>query len=143
MKTFGFAFESIFFILITRWVGEAYRKTSKDEKFLRMLYRSFAKTGCLITADGSEDDKINPEGMPAYVVPPPVDIDNPVEITETPIPDEVKDNPINVLPDESDGEDEELDGQVEKSDGQEDEESGDEENKDPAEDRNIFDLFFN
>ena len=130
-------------ILITRWVGEAYRKTSKDEKFLRMLYRSFAKTGCLITADGSEDDKIYPEGMPAYVVPPPVDIDNPVEITEAPIPDEVKDNPIDVLPDESGGEDEELDGQVEKSDGKEDEESGDEENKDPAEERNIFDLFFN
>ncbi|XP_065665464.1 uncharacterized protein LOC136086894 [Hydra vulgaris] len=96
-------------ILITRWVGEAYRKTSKDEKFLRMLYMSFAKTGCLITADGSEDDKINPEGMPAYVVPPPVDIDNPVKVTETPIPDEVKDNRIDVLPDESDGEDEELD----------------------------------
>ncbi|XP_065642725.1 uncharacterized protein LOC136074348 [Hydra vulgaris] len=130
-------------ILITRWVGEAYRKTSKDEKFLRMLYRSFAKTGCLNTPDGSEDDKINPEGMPAYAVPPPVNIDNPVEITETPIPDEVKDNPIDVLPDESDGEDEELDGQVEKSDGQEDEESGNEENKDPAEERNIFDLFFN
>nr|XP_047139036.1 uncharacterized protein LOC124814961 [Hydra vulgaris] len=128
-------------ILITRWVGEAYRKTSKDELFLRMLYRSFAKTGCLITADGSEDDKINPEGMPAYVVPPPVDIDILVEITETPIPDEVKDNHIDVLPDESDGE-EELDGQVEKSDGQEDEESGDEENKDPAEERNICDLFF-
>ena len=120
-------------ILITRWVGEAYLKTSKDEKFLRKVYRSFAKTGCLITADGSEDNKINPEGMPAYVVPPPVDIDNPVEITETPIPDEVKDNPIDVLPGESDGEDEELDGQVEKSDGHEDEESGDEENKDPAE----------
>ena len=78
----------------------------------------------------------------AYVVPPPVDIAIPVEITETPIPDEVKDNPIDVLPDESDGEDEELDGQVEKSDGQEDEESGDEENKDPAEERNIFDIFF-
>ncbi|XP_065671907.1 uncharacterized protein LOC136089754 [Hydra vulgaris] len=131
-------------ILITRWVGEAYRKTSKDEKFLRMLYRSFAKTGCLITADSSEDDKISPEGMPACVAPCPLMLfHNLVEITETPIPDEVKDKPIDVLPDESDGEDEELDGQVEKSDGQEDEESGDEENKDPAEERNIFNLFFN
>jgi hypothetical protein len=45
-----------------------------------MLFRSFAKTGCLIAADGSEDDKINPEGMPAYVVSPPVNIDNLVEI---------------------------------------------------------------
>ena len=28
----------------------------------------FEKTGCLITADGSEDDNINPEGLPNYKV---------------------------------------------------------------------------
>ncbi|XP_065664823.1 uncharacterized protein LOC136086454 [Hydra vulgaris] len=121
-------------ILLTRWVGEAYRKTSKDEKFLRMLYRSFAKTGCLITADGREDDKINPKDMPAYVVPPLLTLTTWWK-SETPTPDEVKDNPIDVLPDESDGEDEELDGQ-------EDEESEDEENKDPAKERNFFKLEF-
>lgn len=31
------------------------------------------KTGCLITADGSEDDKICPEGLPNYQVPPPLE----------------------------------------------------------------------
>ena len=29
------------------------------------------KTGCLITADGSEDHPIKPEGIPEYQVPPP------------------------------------------------------------------------
>ena len=57
-------------ILITGWVGSAYRKASKDEKFQSMLYRSFEKIGCLITADGSKDEKIQPEGMPGYIVPP-------------------------------------------------------------------------
>ena len=31
--------------------------------------------GCLIRANGSEDDKINPEGLPNYKVPPPIMLD--------------------------------------------------------------------
>ena len=30
------------------------------------------KTGCLITTDGSEDNKIHPEGLPDHKVPPPI-----------------------------------------------------------------------
>lgn len=116
-------------ILITNWVGEAYRKTSKDGQFLRMLYRSFEKTGCLITADGSEDDKINPEGMPGYLVPPPVDIDNQVEVIETPMLEEVRDNPDDILP-ESDDEGEEI-------------EDEDEAENEEDEHRNIFNVLFN
>ena len=33
------------------------------------------KTGCLITADGSDDDQIQPEGLPGYRVKPPLPID--------------------------------------------------------------------
>ena len=51
-------------------MGSAYRKASKDEKFQSMLYRSFEKTGCLITADGREDEKIQPEGVVGYIIPP-------------------------------------------------------------------------
>ena len=29
--------------------------------------------GCLITADGNDDDRITPEGLPKYIVPPPLD----------------------------------------------------------------------
>ena len=54
-------------IFITHWVGEAYQRLMGDE-YART--RSFEKTGSLITVDGSEDDKINPEGLPNYVVPP-------------------------------------------------------------------------
>ena len=50
-----------------------------------MLYRSFEKTGCLITADGSGDESIKPEGMPDYIVPPTVDIHIEVEVVEAPV----------------------------------------------------------
>ena len=46
-------------ILITHWVGEAYQRLMSDE-YAQTRWRSFEKTGCLITADGSEDHKINP-----------------------------------------------------------------------------------
>ena len=59
-------------ILITLWAGSAYQKLiSKDYDDFR--WRLFEKTGCLITADGSEDDKISPEGLPEYKPPPPLD----------------------------------------------------------------------
>ena len=38
------------------------------------------KTGCLITADGSEDKKIQPEGLSNYEVHPPI----PIEPSEAP-----------------------------------------------------------
>lgn len=59
-------------ILITLWAGSAYQKLiSKDYDDFR--WRLFEKTGCLITADGSQDDKISPEGLPEYKPPPPLD----------------------------------------------------------------------
>ena len=70
-------------ILITGWVGSAYRKASKDEKFQSTLYRSFEKTGYLITGDGREEEKIQLECVPGYIVPPPVDISNDNDDTET------------------------------------------------------------
>ena len=70
-----------------------------------MLYRSFEKTGCLITADGSEDEKIQTEGMPGYIVLPPVDVSNDNDDIETQILKEVREDPNDVLP-ESDVEEE-------------------------------------
>ena len=61
-------------ILITRWVGKAYRKIC-DPKYDHLRYRLFEKAGTLITADGSDDDKIQPEGLPNYNVQPPSVID--------------------------------------------------------------------
>ena len=48
------------------------------KKLISGTYDSFIKgcwerTGCLITADGSEDEKIKPENLSDYKVPPPID----------------------------------------------------------------------
>ena len=57
-------------ILVTRWVGKTYRKIC-DPKYDHLRYWSFEKTGTLITADGSYDARIQPEGLPNYNVQPP------------------------------------------------------------------------
>ena len=57
-------------ILITHWAGDAYEKLISPE-YNNFRWRLFEKTGCLITADGSEDSKIQPEGLTDYKVPEP------------------------------------------------------------------------
>ena len=61
-------------ILITKWAGNPYRQLNRPS-YEKFRWRLFEKTGCLITANGSEDDKINPEGLPNYKVPPPIMLD--------------------------------------------------------------------
>ena len=46
------------------------------------MYRSFEKTGCLITADGSEYSKIQPERLGKYLVPPSSIIASPEDPTD-------------------------------------------------------------
>ena len=41
------------------------------DDYAEFRLHSWRKTGCLMTADGSEDDSIKPEGLKDYVVPPP------------------------------------------------------------------------
>ena len=50
-------------IFIMHWVGNAWKKLFEPtyEHFRR---RCWEKTGCLIAANGSEVDKISPEGLP-------------------------------------------------------------------------------
>ena len=50
-------------ILMTQWTGEAWKKLSSDKTFAKKL---FMKTGCLMTADGSDDDMIKPQGLEPY-----------------------------------------------------------------------------
>ena len=52
------------------WVGNAYNRLLGSE-YDELRRRTFQKTGCLITADGSEDHLITPEGLANYTVPPP------------------------------------------------------------------------
>ena len=50
-------------ILMTEWVAEAWNelKARKD-----IFWNLFEETGCLITADSSEDDKVNPQCLENY-----------------------------------------------------------------------------
>ena len=50
-------------ILMTQWTGHAWRELVSKPDFIRKL---FEKTGCLITAGGSQDEKIRPQGLDAY-----------------------------------------------------------------------------
>ena len=83
-------------ILITHWVGDSWNKMNTPE-YHNLFYRCFQRTRCLITVDGSDDNKINPEGLVGYVVPPPlptVSSDQPVAqdpVIPNEIPDEILD----------------------------------------------------
>ena len=61
-------------ILISHWAGESYKKLL-SQKYDAFRRRMFEKTGCLITADGTDDEKITPEGISSYKVAPPSMID--------------------------------------------------------------------
>ena len=74
-------------ILITHWVGNAYN-IIMGEEYAKTRYRCFEKTGCLITADGSEDEKIQSEGLRNYVFPPSLEISTEVAC---PIPESADD----------------------------------------------------
>lgn len=50
-------------ILMTKWTAAAWKELSADTMLFKKL---FQKTGCLITADGSEDDTIRPQGLEPY-----------------------------------------------------------------------------
>ena len=64
-------------LLICDWVGKAYNKLLGTE-YNELRRRTFQKTGCLITADGSEDHLITPEGLDNYIVPGPNLYNDPV-----------------------------------------------------------------
>ena len=59
------------------------------EEYSNTRYRCFEKTGCLITADGSGDNKISPEGLTNYVIPPPLPVNISIEMEPViPVPAE-------------------------------------------------------
>ena len=113
-------------ILITRWVGNAYRKLLSD-KYDSFRWRLFEKTGCLITADGSGDELIQPEGLPDYKVPAPIPLEPAAQPAEQPAaPSEVTTEEVDsVVYDDFEG----------------DEAGEDEIEEDDSNDGNIFDIF--
>ena len=65
-------------IFIIHWIGEAYEDLLKSD-FDGYRWSLFEKTGCLMTADGSEDEIISTEGLVEYKVPPPMALLDPQE----------------------------------------------------------------
>ena len=65
-------------ILITHWAGDAWKVLS-TAKYDKQRHKCWTMTGCLITADGSDDSLIKPEGLDDYVVPPPSVVDPSLE----------------------------------------------------------------
>ena len=57
------------------------------DEYSQSRWRSFKKTGCLITADESEDSKIQPEGLKGYTVPPPLPVASSDQPMQSPIPE--------------------------------------------------------
>ena len=47
---------------MAQWTAAAWRKLSSDKMFAKKF---FMKTGCIMTADGS-DDMIKPQGLEPY-----------------------------------------------------------------------------
>ena len=92
-------------ILITRWVGKAYGKTCYP-KYDHLRYRLFEKTRTLITADGSDDDNIQPEGLPNYNVQPPSVIDASPAPRVSGSSNEKEDDPEETVADDFEGENE-------------------------------------
>ena len=88
-------------ILLTHWIANAYNNLI-DTRFDDFRYRLFQKTGCLLTADGSDDSLIQPEGLPNYKVPPPSLVDATTSASEIPMLQEVAldsipDDPIRTI----------------------------------------------
>ena len=98
-------------ILITQWVGEAFEEL-QDENYDGFRMNCFDRTGCNITADGSDDYKIKPEGLPGFKPIPPLEgpgKDFEPEIN-TPEPAEP---PEDIIVFEPDSDEEDLDEELE------------------------------
>ena len=76
-------------ILMTQWVGEAW-EVFNSEKYDNARFRYFEKTGCLMSADGSGDEYITPEGTMNYRF---VRLDPSTAAAEDNVPTEIAEEP--------------------------------------------------
>ena len=87
-------------ILITQWAGEAWNALNSS-KYDKQRKKCWSMTGCLLTADGSEDNLVKPEGLDDYVVAAPSIVDAlvslPKENSDQVVPAEV--DPDSIDPD--------------------------------------------
>ena len=80
----------------TGWETKKLQESTQDYS----RWQSFKRAGCLITTDGSDDNKIKPDGIPDYVAPPPLPTFEFHAPATEPIPDdkkEVENNFIHIM----------------------------------------------
>jgi hypothetical protein len=53
-------------VLITMWLGQAWDNLQCKPGFSSRIRRYFQKTGCLLTANDSDDNKLQPQGTSGY-----------------------------------------------------------------------------
>ena len=83
-------------ILITHWVGNTYQKLI-GPAYDNFRWPMFQKTGCLITANGEEDNLFQPEGLENYKVPPPGEFIEPLSTNpEQPTAATIEEEPSDV-----------------------------------------------
>ena len=87
---------------MTHWVGNVHRKLTSS-KYDSFRWRMFKKTGCLITADGSEDKKTQPEEFPNYTVLPSIALDPDTTFASAPVPPEALKERDNMIYDDFEG----------------------------------------
>jgi hypothetical protein len=51
-------------ILVTHWVGQAWREFHKDKKSKELIVKTFEKLGLSLAVDGSQDEKLHVKDMP-------------------------------------------------------------------------------
>ena len=102
---------------ITQWVGEAHERL-QHPNYHGFLRNRFEKTGCLITADGSTDCKIKPEGLHEFNVIPPLDTPGPEKVPDIDAPEPAEDleNTSADIYDSEDASADDLDLETEDSD---------------------------
>ena len=77
-------------ILITHWAGKAWEKLTSPKltspKYASFIRKCWQKTGCLMTADDSDDKLIQPEGLLNYSVQPPSILDPAPQLSASNVP---------------------------------------------------------
>ena len=98
-------------ILVTHQVSNTYRQLASS-KYDSFRWQMLEKTGCLVTADGSEDKKIQPEGLSNYTVPPPIALDFETTLASATAPPETLEKRGDMIYDDFEGDEEGRDVQL-------------------------------
>ena len=56
-------------LMSMQFVGRAWTEVHENPKYAEMHSNAWVKSGCLLTADGTDDAKVSPQSTVAYTVP--------------------------------------------------------------------------